>query len=155
MGPFLSASSFSFQEYSHVTQTNETAPLEDPSLFLAPQTIKNCFLAWLVPGLGYFMVGRKRSGIIICLGLYTSLLLGVLLGGDFYDFDWTGEGKIRFFGALCQSGLGIPYMIVRAIVERGTPLNITYDYGTSYFLIAGMLNWLVVMDIFDISVKRK
>ncbi|MDJ0842291.1 MAG: hypothetical protein QNK37_37665 [Acidobacteriota bacterium] len=132
-----------------------TAPVEDTSLFLAPTTIRNVVLNWLVPGLGYFLTGRRKYGIIVVAGLYTAYILGALLGGDLYDFNVESEGRIRFFGAICQAGMGLPYMLARLFLERGTPLNITYDYGTSYFLIAGMLNWLMVMDIFDISVKRK
>lgn len=130
-------------------------PAGDPSLFLAPMTLRNCALAWFIPGLGYFLTGRKRTGIIVCVSLYTAYFFGAILGGDLYDFSWVSEGKIRYFGAICQAGMGLPYLIAKLGLERGTPLNLTYDYGTSYFLISGMINWLITLDIFDISVKRK
>lgn len=125
----------------------------DSSLFFAPTTIKNCVLNWLVPGLGYFLVGRKKAGIMIMSALFLGLLFGVLLGGDLFPF--VGEGKLRGAGAICQMGMGLPYFLSKLIFTRGTPLDISYDYGTSYLLIVGMLNWLGVIDIFDISVKRK
>ena len=131
-------------------------PVEDRSLFLAPTTIRNCVLSWLVPGLGYFLLGRKKHGIIISTALIGAVILGLIQGGDLYPTFSNAEGWIRGIGSVCQLGAGVPYFIAKLIqVERSSPLSITYDYGTNYFLIAGMINWLAVFDIFDISVKRK
>lgn len=139
---------------SDVQSTEPTLPVEDRSLFFAPATIRNCIAAWLVPGLGYFLAGRRKQGIIIGVALFTGILLGVILGGDLYPLG-TEESKIRMIGSFCQLGMGIPYMLSNLVLARGTALSFTYDYGTTYFLIAGMLNWLAVMDVFDISVGRK
>lgn len=125
----------------------------DPQLFFAPETIRNCVAAWLVPGLGYYLLGKKQTALMIAVCLYLAFLLGIFLGGDLYVLG--AEGKIRSLGALCQTGFGVPYMLAKLLLDRGSPLNITYDYATNYFLIAGMINWLVVMDVFDYSVKRK
>lgn len=137
------------------TPANETTlPVEDRSLFLAPATIRNCIAAWLVPGLGYFLTGRKKYGIIISVCIFTAVIMGVIQGGDLYPLG-TDESNIRKIGSFCQLGMGLPYMLFSAVLARGTALSLTYDYGTTYFLVAGMLNWLAVMDVFDISVGRK
>ena len=133
--------------------TEQALPKEDPSLFWAPQTIKRCLLCWLIPGLGYFLNGRKKSWILVTACVWVAFFMGVFLQGDL--FPWGGEGKIRSIGALCQMGMGIPYFLAKIFVDRGSPLSLTYDYGTNYFLIAGMINWLAVLDTFDIAVKRK
>lgn len=130
-------------------------PVEDRSLFFAPNTIRNCVLTWVVPGLGYFLLGRKKSGIIMMTCLFSAMILGAILGGDFYPLLSGAEGWMRRFGSIFQLGMGIPYFITSALIDRGSPLSVSYDYGTNYFLIAGMINWLSVMDVFDISVKRK
>ena len=31
----------------------------------------------------------------------------------------------------------------------------TYEYGTTFLLIAGLLNYLAMLDAFDVSVRRK
>ena len=127
--------------------------VENPKLFLAPSTIKNCFFTWLIPGLGYWRTGRKKACYLVAACLFSAFLLGIIQGGDLFPF--SGEGKIRGIGAICQLGMGLPYLLAQLFVERGSPLNPTYDYGTNFFLVAGMLNYLSVMDVFDISVGRK
>ena len=131
-------------------------PGGDSSLYFHKNTIRNCVAAWLFPGAGYSLAGRRRNALIISIALVVAYLLGATLGGDLYNLSLSApEGRIRFFGAVCQAGMGFLYFVAKLFMERGTPLSPTYDYGTSYFLIAGMINWLVVLDVFDISVKRK
>jgi len=131
----------------------QTLPKQDSSLFFHKETIKRCFLNWLIPGLGYFLNGRKRAWILMTSCVWIAFLMGIFLQGDLYP--WGGEGKIRGVGAICQMGMGLPYFLAKMFVDRGSPLSLTYDYGTNYLLIAGMINWLAVMDNFDIAVKRK
>lgn len=126
---------------------------EDPALFFAPKTVKSCLLAWLFPGAGHWFLGRTKTAVIICVALILAFFWGILQGGDLYPL--AGEGKIRAIGAFCQYGMGLPNIVARIFVGRGTPLNITYDYGSIYFLVAGMINWLCVVDAFDIAVGRK
>ena len=126
---------------------------EQVKLFTAPETLKSVACAWLVPGLGHWIQGRKRNAMILFVFIGFSLLLGIYQGGDFFPF--SGEGKFRAIGAFSQMGSGAFYFFTRLFADRGNPLNLTYDYGTIYFLIAGMLNWLAVIDAFDIAVKRK
>jgi len=126
---------------------------EDPELFLAPKTIQACCFAWLFPGAGHWFLGRKRKAVILGATLLFAMLMGIVQGGDLYPF--AGEGVFRSIGAVCELGAGIPYLLSKWVVGRGTPIEITYDYGTIYFLIAGMLNWLCVVDSFDIAVNRK
>jgi hypothetical protein len=120
----------------------------------ALEIAKLCLASWLVPGLGYWLVGRKRSFAIVASCLFAAIIMGVLLGGDLFPVSGS-EGRLRQIGGVCQMGMGLPFFLFNLVLERGNPLNITFDYGTNYFLIAGMVNWLAVMDIFDIATRRK
>jgi len=117
------------------------------------EVLRNCALTWLIPGFGYWLLGRKKAFYIVSGCLFAAIIMGMILGGD--AFPVTGEGRLRSIGAICQFGMGLPFMLVKFLMSRGTPLSPTYDYGTNYLLIAGMLNWLAVMDVFDISLRRK
>lgn len=127
--------------------------IEEKALFTSPDTIKVVGLAWLLPGAGHWFLGRKKNAVILFVAILVSMILGLYHGGDLFPF--SGEGKFRMIGALSQAGSGVFYIISKLISVRGNPLNLTYDYGTIYFLIAGMLNWLAVIDSFDIAVRRK
>ena len=118
------------------------------------EIVKNCALTWFVPGLGYWLLGRKKAGMIVTGGLVVAILMGLILGGDLFPLN-NVEGTLRRVGGFCQMGMGFPFFLGKMLLDRGSPLSQTYDYGTNYFLIAGMLNWLAVMDVFDITVKRK
>ncbi len=38
---------------------------------------------------------------------------------------------------------------------RGDVVAITYEYGNTFIIAAGLLNMLVVLDVFDIAKGRK
>lgn len=126
---------------------------ENPEEFTSPRTLKACALAWVFPGLGHFFLGRRRRALILALTLTSAMVMGMVLGGDLYPL--RGEGWIRAIGSFCQWGGGAVMLGARLFLERGTPISSSYDYGTIYFLIAGMVNWLCVVDAFDIAMNRK
>ena len=37
----------------------------------------------------------------------------------------------------------------------GNVIAVTYEYGNTFLIVAGLLNMLVVIDAFDISMGRK
>ena len=126
---------------------------EDPALFFAPRTVVGCLLAWLFPGAGHWYLGKKRKAVLLGASLLICFCLGIVQRGDFFPF--SGEGVFRAIGAFCELGFGSIYLLARLLVDRGSPLSLTYDYGTTYLLIAGMINWLAVVDAFDTAVGRK
>jgi len=84
------------------------------------------------------------------------LLLGILMKGKYYD---TKELHplllLGFFGDL---GSGIFYFIIDALGFAKEETNIsavTYHYGTTYLATAGLLNYLVALNAFDIAKKVK
>ena len=51
---------------------------------------------------------------------------------------------------------GVPYFIARAMGQgAGNVIAVTYEYGNTFLIVAGLLNALVVIDAFDISKGRK
>jgi ABC-type enterochelin transport system permease subunit len=59
-------------------------------------------------------------------------------------------------GALADLGMGLPYIVSRAIgAGTGRVVAITYEYGNTFVIVAGLLNMLVVLDVFDIAKGRK
>jgi len=53
-------------------------------------------------------------------------------------------------------GVGLPYFVARtAGIGAGDVVAVTYEYGNTFIIAAGLLNMLVVLDAFDIAKGRK
>ena len=58
--------------------------------------------------------------------------------------------------AVADIGIGLPWMAARlAGAGGGTVTAITYEYGNTFLIVAGLLNFLVVLDAFDVAMGRK
>ena len=59
-------------------------------------------------------------------------------------------------GALADVGIGLPCFIAQATgAGAGQVVAITYEYGNTFVIVAGLLNMLVALDAFDIAKGRK
>jgi len=113
-----------------------------------------CAAAWLLPGLGHFWLGRRQKGITFLVALTLMFAFGLWLEGALFPFQVSQP--LVALGALADLGIGLPYIIARAIgVGAGRVVVITYEYGNTFVIVAGLLNMLVVLDVFDIAKGRK
>jgi len=85
-------------------------------------------------------------------------ILGLGLGGHL--FRVTDQG----FAALLQllpmaanvgSGLLYVFCFVTNIGFAEQAQRVTYEYGNTFLLVAGLLNYLCMLDAFDIAAGRK
>ncbi|MFZ0962246.1 MAG: DUF6677 family protein [Terriglobia bacterium] len=116
--------------------------------------VRLCVAAWLVPGLGHFLLGRKWRALILFAVIVTMFLMGIAMQGEFFT---TSSGSylqtLGYFGELCV-GLAMP--VARFFgYGGGNPLFVSADFGTAYLVAAGMLNTLPVLDTYDIAMGRK
>ena len=80
--------------------------------------------------------------------------LGLGLQGRIFPFDFSQP--LVALEALADVGVGIPYFIARALgYGAGNVIAVTYEYGNTFLIVAGLLNALVVIDAYDISMGRK
>ena len=113
-----------------------------------------CLLAWLVPGAGHLWQGRRQKGIIFLIALPLMFLVGLLLHGRLFPLEMSEP--LVFLGALADRGIGIPYFLARFMdAGSGTVTAVSYEYGNTFLMTAGLLNFLVVLDAFDIAMGRK
>jgi hypothetical protein len=113
-----------------------------------------CTAAWMVPGLGHFLLGRRWRALILFLAIVTMFLFGIAMQGEFFS---TGSDSylqtLGYFGELCV-GLAMPAARFFGYAG-GNPLFVSADFGTAYLVAAGMLNALSVIDTYDIALGRK
>ena len=116
--------------------------------------VRLCVAAWLVPGLGHLMLGRKWRALILFASIGVMFVLGLAMQGQFFS---TSSGSylqtLGYYGELCV-GLAMPGARFFGY-SGGDPFFVSSDYGTAYLLAAGMLNVLTVLDCYDIAMGRK
>lgn len=111
-------------------------------------------IAWLVPGMGHVYLRRGRRGLAFLLLIVAALWIGCTLQGNLYR-PMAGQplSMLATVGAL---GMGTPYLILRwGIGYAGDMVAPGYEYGTAFLLTAGLMNWLLVLDVLDIARGRK
>jgi hypothetical protein len=113
-----------------------------------------CALAWLVPGLGHFIVGRRQKGLVFVVALPLMFLTGLWLQGRLFPLELSDP--LVFLGAIANRGIGLPYLIARLMdAGAGTVTAVSYEYGNTFLMTAGLLNFLVVLDAWDVALGRK
>lgn len=131
------------------------------SVVLKPQsagmTAAVCVGGLLVPGLGHILLGRWVRGVILLACVLLLFVLGLGMQGALYGPPKSGElVSFKTLNAFADVGVGLPYVIAMgAGLGVGVPTSQTADYGWLYLVVAGLLNYLIVMDAFDLARGRK
>ncbi len=118
-----------------------------------PNHVLICAAAWAVPGAGHLWLGR-RKGLIFLIALPVMFALGLALKGRIFPIE--PSQPLVALAALANMGIGAPFFVARAMgYGAGVVTAVTYEYGNTFLIVAGLLNALVVIDAFDISMGRK
>jgi hypothetical protein len=113
-----------------------------------------CLAAWLVPGAGHLWMGRRQKAIVFLLALPSMFLAGLLLHGRIFPFELSEP--LVGLAAVANFGVGVPWMIARMLGAGGGVVTAaSYEYGNCFLIVAGLLNFLVMLDAFDIAMGRK
>ncbi len=112
-------------------------------------------LAWMVPGLGHFYLGRRRTAIAFGAIVTATFLAGLSLQGRLYTVE-SGQ-PLTILATFAVYGAGLLNLAARWISDNpgGTILAPTYEYGCAYLLTAGLMNLLLVLDAHDLATGRK
>jgi Family of unknown function (DUF6677) len=113
-----------------------------------------CVLAWAVPGAAHIWLGRRQKGIVFLVVLSLMFAVGLLLEGRIFPFE-LGEPLVAL-AAFADIGSGLPWLLARMMgAGAGTVTAPTFEYGNTFLIVAGLLNFLVILDAFDIAKGRK
>jgi hypothetical protein len=87
-------------------------------------------------------------------------LTGLWLGGHLFTVTSKDQGVAALLQLLPMSaniGIGLPYLFcwVSNTGFNEQPQLLTYEYGNTFLLVAGLLNYLAMLDAFDIAAGRK
>jgi hypothetical protein len=127
------------------------APLRSP--------ITTCLVAWLLPGAGHLLLGRRgRAAIVFCtVGL--CFAVGLLMRGPFFEPTSTGDllsRLIQYGGFVGDLANGLFYLVA-AWLGYGPPPSAGHnaDYGSKFLVCAGLLNILAIVDAYEIATRQK
>jgi hypothetical protein len=141
------------QSNEHAGTVPASASVESKPMNLAA-TLAVCLSGWLVPGLAHALIGRWIRGIIFATCVLAMFALGLAMHGKLYDLQF--DEPLHVFAFVANVGTGIPYWIAERLgLGIGTMTWPSYDYGTTYLWVCGLLNYLIILDAFDIAQGRK
>lgn len=113
-----------------------------------------CLAAWAIPGAGHLWQGRRAKGLVFLVALPLMFAIGLGIDGRLFPFDMSEP--LVGLAAVADLGIGIPYFIASAMgFGLGQVRAVTYEYGNAFAMTAGLLNFLVVIDAYDIALGRK
>jgi len=79
--------------------------------------------------------------------------IGLALHGRIFPFDLSDP--LVCLGALANLGMGLTYIIASVFYGGADVRAVTYEYGITFLIVAGLLNVLVVIDAYDVALGRK
>lgn len=156
----------------------DPAPGTDLGVVSAPKTALALLGGWVVPGLGHAVLGRIRRGVLFFALVMGSFALGMAHDGRLALRDGRqpfltllqvtanlGVGpadvlaRIAVYGeatyAIPQDPSGAAYESRAVRIFRERSRAALSAYGTAYLWTAGLMNLLLLFDIWDIARGRK
>jgi hypothetical protein len=113
-----------------------------------------CVAAWAIPGAGHLWLGRKSTGLMLLAALPLMFAIGLAIHGRLFPFEISEP--LVCLAAFADLGIGVVYFLAGALgYGMGDVRAVTYEYGNTFLIVAGLLNLLVVIDAYDIAVGRK
>jgi hypothetical protein len=109
---------------------------------------------WFVPGLGHILQKKLWTGLAFFVSIGAMTTLGLAMGGRIYPFQTDNPLTILAFFA--DLGNFLIYALARLLTfGQGSLERVTFEFGTAYIAGAGLLNYLIALDAYDIAKGKK
>ena len=110
--------------------------------------------AWLVPGLGHLLLGRRLRAAVFAAVIVVAFVVGIALQGELI-FPQVGD-PLSYLAFVAGLGNGVLFFVARVLgLGDGAVTAPAYECGNTFLLTAGMMNLLLVLDTHDIAVGKK
>ena len=153
-----------------VASVGAVAPLRSPFLVI--------LAAWLVPGSGHLLLGRRGRGAIVFATVLAAFAIGLLMHGSMFApggnaYETNGRGAlqatmqmagqsdvlsklIQYGGWIGDAANGLLYFVA-ALTGYGPPDQAGHspDYGSKFLVCAGLLNIMAIVDAYEIATRQK
>jgi hypothetical protein len=126
-------------------------------------------VAWFIPGLGHWLLGKRRRAIVFAAVIVCGFVTGMLIDGEIgtprngEPFSWLatlaclGNGAIYLLrlgwlnGAAGLTSGSFPF----GLHGGGDPVSVGFAYGNTFLYTSGLMNLLAVLDVSDIAKGEK
>lgn len=125
-------------------------------------------LAWLVPGLGHWLLGRRRRAVVFLFVIVSAFFTGIAAFGELgtprpgEPFSWLATvacvgngalylGRVVWLNGLAGTLAGFPF----GLDGGGDPVAVGFAYGNAFLYTGGLMNLLAVLDVSDIARGEK
>jgi len=138
---------------STIKSKNSTVPAE-PEYPLTTMAVVAPIVGWLIPGGGHILLKRYGRGILLLISVVAMFVIGLGMQGRIYQPN--GGDILDILGFVGDVGSGVLYFLAR-IMDWGNVLaaNAAADYGKTFLIVAGLLNFIAAADAHHIALGKK
>jgi len=106
--------------------------------------------AWIVPGLGHAMLGRWAKAVAYFVAVSVLAISALAMRGEVLPAASTDA--FDRLGFVADLGTGAYYFFSGTLERQGADVSkAPGDYGTRIFAAAGVLNFLIIMEAYEIG----
>jgi len=135
------------------TTTDKTANAA-PEYPLTTQAIVAPIVGWLIPGAGHIMQKRYVRGLLLMVSVVAMFLLGLAMNGRVYGPN--GGDILEMLGFVGDLGSGALYFLAMIMGwGQAAAAHTTADYGKTFVIVAGLLNFIAAADAHHIALGKK
>jgi hypothetical protein len=118
---------------------------------------------WLVPGLGHVLQGKWVRALLLGGAVWACFISGFMMGGHLFKYSASepaNSSALQIPPMVGDLGSGLLYISCYYLGygfshEAQQAALPTFEYGWTFLLVAGLLNYLAMLDAFDIAAGRK
>jgi len=125
-----------------------------PEYPLTTMAIVAPIVGWLIPGAGHILLKRYVRGALLFVSVLAMFFVGLGMNGRIYQPN--GGDILDILGFVGDVGAGALYFLAR-IMDWGTAMaaNAAADYGKTFLIVAGLLNFIAAADAHHIALGKK
>jgi hypothetical protein len=135
-------------------KSKNAAAATGPEYPLTTMAVVAPIVGWLIPGGGHFLLKRYGRGILLLVSVVAMFLIGLGMQGRIYKPN--GGDILDILGFIGDVGAGALYFLAR-IMDWGNVMaaNAAADYGKTFLIVAGLLNFIAAADAHHIALGKK
>ena len=137
-----------------IDKSKNAAAAPEPEYPLTTMAVVAPIVGWLIPGGGHIVLKRYGRGILLFVSVVAMFLVGLGMQGRIYKPN--GGDILDILGFVGDVGAGALYFLAR-IMGWGNVMaaNAAADYGKTFLIVAGLLNFIAAADAHHIALGKK